>query len=167
MLRKYTLLVSISLLAQSAFVYADDTDNSNSYPAPLTVENISESEKKDPNKVVEALGNTFIEAFQAKEYSQEEIMRSTQVLTSLTCIQYNLMQKIEASKLGVPKWEVKSNWRDPKEGGQTSLMEVSASTRDLAAGYAMCHLWNSKHIPLDRFTGFKVELVSKKTDTKD
>lgn len=165
MIRKSIIALSLILIAPTAL--SSGNHDQGSYPPPLTVENISESQKKDPKKVVEALGNTFIEAFQAKDYSQDENTRSTQMLTSLTCIQYNQMRQIEANKPEAPKWEIKSDWVDPKGGSQANITQLKASTRDLAAGYAMCQLWNTKHIPLDRFTGFNVEPIINESESKE
>lgn len=141
--------------------------NADAYPEPLTVNNISDKDRRDVNKVSEALANTFLNAFQKKEYTQEEITRSTQMLTTLTCIQYNRMRQIESSNPTVPVWEVKASWVGPEDKESSDLMEVQASTRDLAAGYAMCLMWNMKHVPLDRFTGFHVEPVENKLKKED
>jgi hypothetical protein len=165
LIRKNIIALSLILIASTAL--SSNNEGQGSYPPPLTVENISESQKNDPKKVVEALGNTFIEAFQAKEYSQEEIIRSNQMLTLLTCIQYNQMHQVEANKPEAIKWNVKSDWVDPKGGSQASITQVKASTRDLAAGYAMCQLWNTKHIPLDRFTGFNVDPIIDESKSKE
>jgi hypothetical protein len=160
-------IIALSLILIAPTALSSNIEDQESYSPLLTVENISESQKSDPKKVVEALGNTFIEAFQAKDYSQEKIVRSNQMLTSLICIQYNQMRQVEANKLETPKWEVKSDWVDPKGGSQASIMQLKASTRDLAAGYAMCQLWNTKHIPLDRFTGFNVDPIIDESKIKE
>ena len=144
-------------MVQNIFAHSSGNKDEGAYPAPLTVENISESDKKDSRKVVEALGNSFIDAFKAKEFSQEDIMRSDKMLTTLTCIKYNHMRQLESIKPDIPEWEIKSNWMDPNGENQESISIITATTRDLAAGYAMCELWGTKHIPLDRFTGFNVE----------
>jgi len=99
--------------------------------------------------------------------SQEEALRFTQSLTLYTCIQYNQMHQIEANRSNVPNWKVKSEWVDPTGDTQIDILEVSSGTRFLAAGYAMCQLWDSKHIRVDRFSGFSVELVINKLDNKD
>ena len=137
------------------------------YPAPLTVDNISEKDKRNPGKVSQALANTFLEVLTSKEYSKEEISHSAQMLTELTCFKYNRKLKIEQGKPTIKQWVVSTVWKNAEEQNEKDDISIAASTRELAAGYAMCQIWQHKHVPIDRFTSFNVVLKSDVSESKE
>ena len=98
--RKIVFLVPIfSLCAFSVFAQENNNNHAvvegqKEYLPPVTVENISDKDKRNPSKVSEALANTFLNALQQKKYTQESIAKSIQMQTTLTCIQYNKMQQV-------------------------------------------------------------------------
>lgn len=142
---------------------APDEHSGNSpadYPAPVTLETLTESDKKDPEKVGEALANTFLQMMETKKYSDEDIERSSRVLTMMTCMQFNRKQQIDARDPSSSKWKVKAEWLGADDSPLSEILVVDAINRDLAAGYALCSLWNSKHIPVNRFTGFIAEKLT-------
>ncbi|MFA0809425.1 hypothetical protein [Microbulbifer epialgicus] len=155
-----------SLLSVSLASYSQQGANQDSraYPKPLTLENISEKDKKNPAKVPETLANTFLSeligGYQKKEYTKEEISQAVQLLTNLTCIQYSRLRQIEKDNPATPMWKVKAVWFGPYGHTAEDFLQLKASTKDLATGYAMCSIWNMKDVPLDRFSGFHVELVN-------
>lgn len=150
-------VMSISCLVVS--YAAEHKDSESKYPSPVTLETLSENEKNDPSKVGEALANTFLHIMEMKTYSDEDLQRSNRVLTMMTCIQFNRKEQLDSSDPNNSIWSVTAEWLSPEEIKKSEVLEVTAINRDLASGYALCSLWESKHIPINRFTGFSVDRI--------
>ncbi|WP_045861742.1 hypothetical protein [Teredinibacter purpureus] len=151
-------VMSISCLVVPAYA-EEHKDSDSKYPAPVTLETLSENEKKDPSKVGEALANTFLQMMEVKTYSDEDLQRSSRVLTMMTCIQFNRKEQLDSNDPNNSIWRVTAEWLSPDEIKKHEVLEITAINRDLASGYALCSLWESKHIPINRFTGFSVDRI--------
>jgi len=153
LIRSYAV---IFLCLISPNLLASEPDATDKYRAPVTFDTIQDS--NDPHQVAEALLNTIKQGLQSKEIADKKIHESKRIFTSLTCLQYASLKHRDGQS-AQSQWRVVANWYSPKGISKAENITIKASTRDLAASFAMCDMWEKHHIPIDRFSGFNVSLL--------